>query len=217
MKRTTGIAISVVVIGAAFVCSEQIIYWESPSLLYESQPTLPPPENAAEALALLTPEKHVADPYTYLEGSRWELARKYPAYLQQIDALKYLREHKVTAGIPSLILYLDYGTSREQMLLSQLNPGPTFEEMKEIYPAYGALIEMPEAKDIVEAYALNQANPVAYRIACLEVLWGIDPATYDNTWSALKEQIQDPEVQAYLGYLKEGRVGFCGVPVFSKK
>jgi len=215
-KTLTIVAISFVLLVAFFAYGiSYIYYWAMPSAFFEPpKPSLPSPQNTAEALALLTPEKHIPDPYTYLQGDRWTVMEKYPSYLQQINALQYVRAHKVTADIPHLILYLNYGTSEVKMLASQLNPGPSYEEMKDIYPAYGALEEMPEAKGALEEYALNEKNPVDYRVACLEILAAVDKGTYDKVWLALKNQIKDPKVQDYLGYSKENRVWFCGVPVF---
>jgi hypothetical protein len=207
-------AISIALVLVILAGRELFDYWTVPASVIEFKPTLPPPQNAAEALALLTPEQHISDPYIYFQGDRREVSKRLPIYMRQISALQYLRANKAPSAIPCLILYLDYGTSESDMLFSQLSPGPDEEGLKTIYPAFGALLEMPEAKGMLDAYALNQKNPVAYRVACVEVIGYIDTTTYDKTWSVLKDQIKDPKIQDYLGYLKEGRAGFCGVPVF---
>jgi hypothetical protein len=144
----------------------------------------PEPANDIEALRLISPENHMPDVYE----SFIHHPERLKFYQRQLKAIDYIGARQIKAAIPQLILYLDYATSGAAAAFKDYAHGPETDRAKKVWPAFGALLEIPGSGEVVRDYCLDPVHPFRYRVAALDALYFIDPGLFDVSLQALKAE-----------------------------
>ncbi len=167
----------------------------------------PSPVDETDALRLIAPEnhrEHVVYPFFHNDA-------EIKFYQRQLKALDYIREHKIKAALPQLILYLDYPTSQMEAGLKDPAHGRETDRGKKVWPAFGALLEMPGSGEALQDYSLDPTHPMRYRQETFIILSYMDPHLVESCWQALKNKGQDKEFQKTFDWIKTGHAFFWGV------
>lgn len=191
MKRisTSSIIISILVaiVILMAVALFKMISWDIQGerlMFADNTPTadIPAPANETVALRLISPENHM--PNICLRFDRAPEKRIF--YQKQLKAIDYIREHLIKAAIPDLILYLDYPTSGLEAALKDYAHGPEMDRSEKVWPAFGALMEIPGSDKVLRDYCLDASRPMRYRRAAFVILKYLNPSLLESCWQTLK-------------------------------
>lgn len=125
-------------------------------------------ENAEQVLGT---QNHIRNPIHYFTPSEEAGLKLYNA---QIDAIRILGSRQDLKYVKTLIPYLDYPSSASDALMKFPIMNEIAEERiqnaRSVWPAFAAILDTPHSQDILSQYALDEKNPLDYRLTVLVVL-----------------------------------------------
>ena len=137
-------------------------------------------------------------------------------YDRQLDAIKVIALAKPKRQVSLLIPYLDYMSNYAYDIIG---PGPDSPSaIYQAWPAFDAILNMPDSGLGLQEYCLHAENPINYRIAALLTLRYADKERFQSVARQMEYDLRDstPFVKYCLKNVQREDVPFWGVPDLSR-
>jgi hypothetical protein len=173
----------------------------------------------AEAVKVITTIKHV--PFYFIinagvpaSGLTANQQKLRTVYNNQLSAIAVIGKYKTKKQVINLIPFLDYVSNGAYLaIVSPYGPAPSVSTLRDAWPAYAVIVDLPDAATSLKQYCLDKRNPLNSRVAVFLVLRDVDKDSFASVSPVIDTEPanRNPKVKAYVKSIEDGSTFFWGV------